>query len=84
MIMDQNGKNPVRIPEGIRSLCPNCLTQVVPKNVVVGWNAGATYTNPLGPTVWITCRGCGKHLKSVSPIYAAQSMEDALKKLEEG
>jgi RNase P subunit RPR2 len=82
--MDQNGINQVRIPKGITSLCPNCLTQVVPKNVVVGWSAGATYTNPLGPTVWITCRGCGKHLKSVSPIYAAQSMEDALKKLEEG
>ena len=51
MITDQNGKNPVRIPKGISSLCPNCPTQVVPKNVVVGWNAGATYTNPLGPTV---------------------------------
>ena len=82
--MDQNGKNPARIPKGISSLCPNCLTQVVPKNVVVGWNAGAAYTNSLGPTIWITCRGCGKHLKAVSPIYAAQSMEDALKKLEEG
>jgi RNase P subunit RPR2 len=84
MIMDKNGKNPARIPKAISGMCPNCLTQVVPKNVVVGWSAGATYTNPLGPTVWITCRGCGKHLKSVSPIYAAQSMEDALKKLEEG
>ena len=82
--MDQNGKNPACIPKAINGMCPNCLTQVVPKNVVVGWSAGATYTNPLGPTVWITCRGCGKHLKSVSPIYAAQSMEDALKKLEEG
>ena len=82
--MDQNGESPDRIPRRINNPCPNCLTQVLPKNVVVGWSEGATYTTPLGPAVWITCRGCGKHLKSVSPIYAAQSMEDALKKLEEG
>ena len=82
--MNQNGKSPDRIPRGISSPCPNCQTPVVPESVVVGWNEGATYETPLGPVVWITCRVCIKHLKSVSPIYAAQSMEDALKKLEEG
>ena len=82
--MDQNGKNPTCIPKGMSSLCPNCLTQIAPKNVVVGWSEGTTYATPLGPAVWITCRGCGKHLKSVSPLYATQSMDDALKKLAEG
>jgi len=84
MIMDQNGKSPVRIPQGMNSLCPNCLTQVVPKNVVVGWSEGAQYETPLGPAVWITCKGCGKHLKSISPSSPAKSMNDVLRILGEG
>ena len=81
--MAQNGESPDRIPMGIVNQCPNCGTQVVPENVVVGWNAGATDSRPLGPSIWITCRGCAKHLKSIYPTYAAQSMDDALRKLEE-
>jgi hypothetical protein len=81
--MDQNGESPDRIPRRINNPCPNCLTQVLPKNVVVGWSAGAQYETPLGPAVWITCKECGKHLKSLSPTYPAKSMNDALSILEE-
>src|SRR6266446_781381 len=77
--MNKNGESPDRIPRGISNLCPNCQTSVVPENVVVGWNKGATYETPLGSAVWITCRVCTKHLKSVSPIYPAKSMDDALR-----
>lgn len=83
--MNQNGESPNRIPGGLSNACPNCQTEVIPKNVVVGWSEGAQYETPLGPAVWIACRGCNKRLKGVYPlIHPPQSMDDALRILEEG
>ena len=82
--MNQNGESPNRIPRGIVTHCPQCGTQVVPESVIVGWSEGATYDTPLGSTVWITCKTCAKQLKSGNPTSTPQSMDDALRKLEEG
>ena len=65
------------------SRCPHCQAEITAANVVVGWNTKAEYDTPFGPTVWMTCKKCKKHIKSKVVTNFAQSQDDALKALED-